>query len=390
MEDHIISVSEFVELTNQTLEYAFPILRIEGEITELKISRNKWVYFNLQDDTASVRVFGSVYQLRGVYEDGMKVVVKGTPRLHTRYGFSFNMSMIQPSGEGSIKKAFEKLRLKLTEEGLFDEARKRPLPRFPQKIGLITSAQAAAYSDFMKILDERWGGVDIQHIDVAVQGETAPPQIVRAITHFNETTDVDVLVITRGGGSAEDLMAFSDERVVRAIAGSRIPTLVGVGHEVDISLADLATDVRATTPTNAAQLVVPHRDEVKHTLHRAVRGMLGAFTRPQQELQYMLKSITEGTERVLDLHKTDVLEKERSILSHMKRNLTESQAAVIAAVRQLELVNPHNVLKRGYSIVADAKGKAVTNAAKLKPGDALVIRFNKGSAETEVRHVTKE
>ena len=190
MDDHVVSVSEFVALVNQSLEYAYPIVTVEGEVAEFRVSKGKWVYFNLTDEQSSVRMFTSVYQLRQPIEDGMKVVVKGVPKLHNKYGFSLNLSSIQPSGEGSIKKAFELLKKKLAAEGLFAEDRKRPIPEQPSRIGLITSGQAAAYTDFLTILNERWGGVEVLHADVQVQGDAAAiggrgaPEIVkRGISH---------------------------------------------------------------------------------------------------------------------------------------------------------------------------------------------------------------
>jgi exodeoxyribonuclease VII large subunit len=233
MEGLILSPSEFVALLNQTLEAAYSLVIIEGELSEFRVSKSRWVYFNLKDDQSSVKFFGTVYNLPGPLEDGLNVQVIGSPRLHPRFGFSVNIQSITPVGEGSIKKAADLLHAKLEAEGLFAPERKRPLPLVPQTIGLITAAGSAGYSDFIKILNERWGGVQISLADVYVQGQQAPPQIVRAIEYFNELPVLpEVLVITRGGGSLEDLASFNDERVIRAVAASRIPTLVAVGHEL--------------------------------------------------------------------------------------------------------------------------------------------------------------
>ena len=364
MDDTALSVSEFVALVNQTLEFAYPALTIEGEVSEFRVSKGKWVYFNLQDEHSSVRMFGNVFQLKQPVEDGMKVVVRGAPKLHSKYGFSLNMSSIRPSGEGSIKKAFELLHKKLTAEGLFAEDRKRPIPVRPDRIGLITSAQAAAYSDFIKILNERWGGVEVMHADVQVQGEPAPAQIVRAIEYFSQMSDpVDVVVITRGGGGAEDLMAFSTEEVARAVAGSRIPTIVGVGHEIDVSLADMAADVRATTPTNAAQLVVPDKNEFIAQIDR--------------DLSLIGQRLSSGlSEKVTSLQ--DQLD------SNVALMLQSLQSRIESSEQSLRLVNPENVLKRGYGLVTDSKGSVITDAKKAKAGDELMIRLHKGQLSAEV------
>lgn len=370
MEDTVVSVSDFVALVNQTMEFAYPKISIEGEVSEFRVSKGKWVYFNLQDDHSSVRMFGSVYQLTHQIEDGMKVVVRGTPRLHNKYGFSLNIAHIQPSGEGSIKKAFELLKKKLEQEGLFALERKRRLPYAPSRIGLITSGQAAAYNDFMTILNQRWIGVEVLHADVQVQGEPAPGQIARAITYFSEMSEpVDVLVLTRGGGSTEDLMAFSTEEVARAVAGSRIPTIVGVGHEVDESLADLVADVRATTPTNAAQLVVPDRADVlaqiDNALHSITQSLTGGLRIRHARLT---ESLTDGVERVV---------------SNMRGQLENTD-------RVLGLVNPHNILKRGYSLLQDATGKTIKQASSLKTGDHIVVRLHKGTVGAEVTDVSSK
>ncbi|HET7630253.1 MAG TPA: exodeoxyribonuclease VII large subunit, partial [Candidatus Saccharimonadales bacterium] len=227
-----LSVSDFVALHNQILEYALPEVTIVGELTNFRVSKNRWIYFDLKDETASVRFFGTVYQLSGPLEDGMLLRVRGTPRLHPLYGFSVTVSSLQPAGEGSLLKAFDLLQAKLTAEGLFDPARKRSLPYPPERIGLITSSESAAYADFMKIIGARWSGLEIVLADVQVQGEAAIAQLVAAVEMFNQLAQPpEVLIVTRGGGSAEDLQAFSSEQVTRAVAASRIPTLVAVGHE---------------------------------------------------------------------------------------------------------------------------------------------------------------
>ena len=205
MNELVLSVSEFVAVLNQTLEYAYPNVVVTGELANFRVSKNRWVYFDLKDDEASVKFFGTVYQLPGPLENGMMLAVSGMPRLHPLYGFSVTVVSIKPVGEGSIKKAAELLQAKLTKEGLFDPERKRPLPYPPTHIGLITSAESAAYRDFIKVLGARWGGIHISLIDVQAQGEAAPAQLVAAIEQFNQIAEPpEVLVITRGGGSAEE------------------------------------------------------------------------------------------------------------------------------------------------------------------------------------------
>ena len=257
------TVSDFVAVFNQTIEYAYPTVTITGELANFRVSKGKWVYFDLKDDTSSVRFFGTVYMLPGPLEDGMLLQVDGVPRLHPTFGFSITAQSLKPVGEGSLKKAAALLEAKLTKEGLFSDERKRAIPYPPKRIGLIASGESAAYADFMKILTGRWGGIEIVHVDSQVQGAAAPAQIIRALDLLNaHGEELEAIVITRGGGSADDLQAFNVEQVVRAVAASRVPTLVAIGHEVDTSLAERAADRRASTPSNAAELLVPDRQAV--------------------------------------------------------------------------------------------------------------------------------
>ena len=345
-----LSVSDFVGLLNQTLDYAYPNVTIVGELANFRVSKNRWVYFDLKDDMSSVKFFGTIYQLPGPLEDGMLLKVRGQPRLHNLYGFSVNVVSMQPAGEGSIKKAAELLQLKLSSEGLFDDARKRPLPYPPKRIGLVASKQSAAYADFIKILNARWGGVSVQHIDVQVQGEVAPAQIVAAIEHFNAQAEPpEVLVVIRGGGSTEDLAAFSTEQVTRAMAGSRVPTLVAIGHEIDLSLAELAADRRASTPSNAAEFLVPDRDHVAVQLKSTASQLehLGQLriSSAQDELQAVSGEIARLVEHAFE---------------RARHELTSNRQLLIA-------LSPESILKRGYAIVRQGGG-ALRSIKEVKNG----------------------
>lgn len=342
-----LGVGEFVALLNQTLELAYPSVTIVGELSSLRVSKGKWLYFDLKDELATVKFFGTVYNLPGPLEDGMLVKVRGAPRLHSQYGFSVNVQSIQPTGEGSIRKAAELLAAKLTQEGLFDDNRKRPLPYPPQHIGLVTSAQSAAYADFVKILGVRWGGIQVDLIDVQVQGEAAPGQIIAAIEQFNEmAVPPEVLVVIRGGGSAEDLAAFSTEQVTRAVAGSRVPTLVAIGHEVDVSLAELAADRRASTPSNAAELLTPDRaqeltalKDSRKQLGQAVQSSLGLARQQLRHHGLGLGQVMGGVLRHQRLH-------------------------VAGRLQLLGALSPAAVLARGYAIVR-ADGNVVRSGRQL-------------------------
>ncbi len=369
MSELVLTVSEFVAVLNQTLEYAYPSVSIVGELANFRVSKNRWVYFDLKDETASVKFFGTVYQLPGPLEDGITVEVKGQPRLHNLYGFSVNVQSLRPVGQGSIKRASQLLEAKLAKEGLFDPDRKRLLPYPPERIGLITSGQSAAYADFIKILNERWGGLEINLADVQVQGEAAVSQIVSAIQYFNQHAEPpDVLVVTRGGGSADDLQAFSTEQVTRAIAASRIPTLVAIGHEVDLSLAERAADQRASTPSNAAQLLVPDK---RYELAKLSQLSESLYSLVQQSYELMGKRYEE-IQNVLN---------ERT--SYLITQAIKNQALKLLI---LQAFDPASVLKRGYAVVR-THGQVIRSAKKLNAGQELAIQFAEGSAEVSVKNI---
>jgi exodeoxyribonuclease VII large subunit len=363
-----LSVSDFVALHNQVLEYAMPNVLVVGEVSNFRVSKNRWVYFDLKDEGASVRFFGTVYQLSGPLEDGMVVKVRGTPRLHPQFGFSITVQNIQLAGEGTIRRAFDLLQAKLTKEGLFDPARKRALPYPPERIAVITSTESAAYADFVKVLGERWRGVEIVVANVQVQGEVAPAQIVEAIAKCNALAEPpEVIVITRGGGSSDDLWAFSTEQVTRAVAASRVPTLVAIGHEIDISLAELAADQRASTPSNAAELLVPDRRDVLAQL-KGTGQVLG---------NTVLQSIRLSGAQ---------LQRQRSELRHNLQSSLERQRHQLDSRRQmLNLLNPAEILQRGYAIVRSADGAIVRRIGQAQPNAQLDIQVADGHIKVEVQ-----
>lgn len=365
-----VSVGQFVGLMNQTLEYAYPDITITGELAHFSVRKERWVYFDLKDDVASVRFFGTVYQLPGPLEDGMMLAVRGVPRLHPKFGFTVNVQSIRPMGEGSIKKAANLLKAKLETEGLFDESRKRPLPYPPQTIGLITSSESAAYHDFIKVLGARWGGMKITLIDVAVQGEAAAGQITAAIEQFNQLPHTpDVLVVTRGGGSAEDLQAFSDEQLTRAVAASRIPTIVAIGHEVDTSLAELAADRRASTPSNAAEMLVPDR-----------RTELN-------QLQMYRQSLKRSVQLVIDAQSHQVKDRRQKVIDLAKRLLSQSNDSLLHRQKLLKALDPDSALRRGYALLRK-EGRAVVGGRQLEVGDNIKVEMADATLAAEVKKVT--
>ncbi len=336
----VFSVSDFIAYVNQTLEYAYPSVQIEGEVTSFKVNQNKYVFFDLKDADGSINCFMMVWQLRMPIEEGMKVIVTAAPKLTPWGKFSLTVREVRPSGEGAIKKSLELLRAKLEKEGLFAPERKRQLPHLPRHIGVISSTQAAGYADFVKILNDRWGGMRVEVAHVQVQGAEAPDQMIRALKYFNEQADLpDVLVIIRGGGSADDLAAFNDELLVREIAASRIPTLVGVGHEIDETLADFAADMRAATPSNAAQLLVPDRREIISSVRHQLQNILPHVAQTIERAHYRVDDLLKSAFGRIEL-KYDMLVRE-----------------VVTTQRLLAGYDPQAVLKRGYALV---RGEAKT------------------------------
>lgn len=370
MNDEVVfGVSDFVAYVNQTLEYAYPYVTVEGELSNFRVSKNRWVYFDLKDEAASLRCFGTVYMLPGPLEDGMVVRVSGSPRLHPQYNFSLTVQTMVPVGEGSIRRAADLLQAKLAAEGLFDEDRKRPLPYPPASVGLITAGGSAAYADFVKILQARWRGIQIDHYDVLVQGEQAPGQIVQAIQTINALAEPpEVLVLVRGGGSAEDLAAFSTEAVTRAVAASRVPTLVAIGHEVDVSLAELAADMRASTPSNAAELLVPDRQTVLAELKRQRTSLRDVLT---QSVTRRREQLTETREQLHDF---------------WQRAYDAARGRADTARRLLAAYNPETVLQRGYAMVR-VNGRLVRRAADLQAGEVLAAQFADGTVEATIMKV---
>lgn len=328
------SVSQFLASVNHTLEYAFSTVAIEGEVANFKVNQSKYVFFDLKDESGTVSCFMTVWQMRSPIEDGMKLVATVNPKVTPWGKFSLTIQSYRPSGAGSLKKSFELLKEKLDKEGLFSLERKRELPTMPGKIAVISSTQSAGYADFIKILNERWGGLEIEVAHTQVQGDSAADQIIRAMRYFNtEDHLAEVLVLIRGGGSADDLSSFNDEQLVREIAGSRVPVLVGVGHETDITLADLVADKRASTPSNAAQILVPDRRDLVASLRQTVRSM------------------AVNTEQAIDRSRRDIYDS-------MYRALSKTELAIdnLLEINQgnqarLRAYDPMSVMRRGYSII---------------------------------------
>ena len=361
MQSPEFTVSEFIETCNQTLDYAYQNIVIAGEVSGFKINQGKWVFFDLKDENSSISCFMPLAWLSYPLEDGLKVKIKATPKL-TKWGkFSLTARQIMPIGAGNIKKSFEILKAKLAKEGLFDPAKKRPLPKPLEKIGVISSTQAAGYADFIKIVNERWGGLQIQVAHTAVQGIDAPSQIIRALNYFNQHQTVQVIAILRGGGSADDLAAFNDETLARAISASRIPVITGIGHEVDESLSDLVADFAASTPSNVAQILTLDRQaEIKrlqNLVSLSANQILSQIDFQHSRLSKSLDSMQHQLIQRIYLF-------EQKLLNHQTL---------------LKSLNPETILKRGYAILS----------GKIQVGETVTLTTAKNIIQTEVKNVKK-
>jgi exodeoxyribonuclease VII large subunit len=369
---------------NETLRYAFPKVLVEGEVSSFKVWQNRYIYFDIKDDKTTINCFMPVYALKQPIEDGMNVRVDGYPKLTDKGRFSLTVREVIPTGEGAIRRAYELLKQKLATEGLFDAERKRSLPEYPQRVGLVTAANSAAYADFIKIVHQRWPGLLIEFAPVQVQGKVSPDQIVRAVEAFNQDArPVEVLILIRGGGSLEDLQAFNAEAVVRAIVGSRIPTLVGVGHEVDTSLADLVADVRAATPTDAAMRLVYDRHEVLQRLDRLSlsleRGVGITIDSYFNRLERSASSLDATIrQRLLALDRAQV-----SLSQSLTRIMSIAGQRLSQQAQLLGAINPRAILERGYSITR-LNGQVIRSTKGLKVGSELVVELNQGIIDTTV------
>lgn len=393
IEPTVLSVGQYIDLANRVLrEYVARDLYVEGEISGYTVKDGKWIIFQLKDENdprAKVNCFATTFKINGAFEDGMRVRVSGYPTVKEWSAFQIDVQTMEPVGEGALKKAYEALKKKLEAEGLFDAGRKRSLPRFPERIALITSRDAAAYGDFLRILNNRWGGATVEFAHVHVQGKEAVPEILGAFAYVNALSEEDrpeVLVLTRGGGSLEDLHAFNDEAVARAVYGSKIPVVCGVGHERDESLCDFVADVRASTPSNAAERVAPDRRElerevtmmqrrVEERMETWIEDRLRAITRAAQIGESLLAHARERTHTAT-----------RRLFERADGWLAPWREAVLAHERVLKNVDPKRVLERGYAI-ASVGGRVVTDAAALEPGSEIGVQLSRGSFDAEVLRV---
>ena len=396
--EHALSVSEVTQAVKQTLETEFPPMWVFGELTSFSQPSSGHRYFTLSDSDSQLRcVMWRSRPIGGFHPElGMAALAQGQLTVYERRGeYQFNVFHLLPAGEGQQQLAFEALKQKLAGEGLFDQDRKRPLPEYPRGIGVVTSRTGAAFRDILDVLNRRFAGVRVVLRHARVQGEGAPEEIAQGIADLNAFGEVDVLIIGRGGGSAEDLAAFNDERVVRAIAQSDIPTISAVGHEIDISLADLAADVRAPTPSVAAEIAVRDEAEVRERVGRLTLRARDALKRLLDENADLLESYEDsyGMRRMADLidqHAQHVDELHGELYALLRRLLETRWADYHRLTGKLGSLSPLSVLARGFGIIQREDGSIVSDAHVLTPEERLSIKFAKGEAICRVEDVRRE
>jgi len=440
-ERRIWTVSALVAAVRTHIEREYSDCWVEGEISNLRSPDSGHLYFTLKEESAQIRVVmfrSSARLLRFRPENGLHVTVRGRITVYEEKGeLQISAEFMEPQGAGALQLAFEQLKARLQAEGLFEASRKKPIPPLPQKIGIITSAQGAALRDILNILARRHHSANVLIYPAQVQGESAPTEVMAGLRHFNRTRAVQVVIIARGGGSAEDLAAFNHEGLARAIAESEIPVISAIGHETDFTIVDFVADLRAPTPSAAAELVIRSRQEIEaqaeELLRRLERAMRYRLLMARQELTEraqhgafgrMMDAIHRRQQRLDDLRfrlekaQRQVMERSlrrwetasaavrhydaRRRLRAVRQSLDAQTASLAAAVRarllasraalerqvaSLEALSPVAILNRGYALVFDAKGQLVKDAVRLSPGDEISARLARGKVRADVRSV---
>lgn len=396
----IHSVSEVNNFIKQLLA-STPILSsimVRGEISNFKCYASGHCYFTLKDASSALKcvMFRSQAQhLRFQPVNGLSVIASGNIAVYERDGvYQLYVDSLAPEGKGDLALAYEQLKNRLAAEGLFAKDRKKALPKFPKKIGVVTSLSGAVLRDIYHVIKRRWPAVQLVLYPVQVQGEFSAKQVALAIEFFNTKYAVDVMIVGRGGGSMEDLWSFNEEVVVRAIAASKIPIISAVGHETDFSLADFAADVRAATPSQAAELAVPDRDELKRYVVRMQRQLAQMARRELNERRLRLQACQKN--KLLqrpELLLADRRQRLDNLISKLRQcldeNITVKNHQLSLALEKLSVLNPAKTLQRGFALVEHG-GKIVTRVQEVKKGDKLQLTFSDGKVSVVAADVTRK
>lgn len=396
---NVLTVSDVTRMVKQLLESNYTDLWVSGEVSNYTRASSGHMYFTLKDERAVIRaVLFKGYQkgVRFEIENGLKLIVHGALSVFEKRGeYQIIVDFLEPEGLGALQLAFEQLKEKLQKEGLFDESKKRPIPAFPDVVGVITSETGAAIRDILNVIGRRNSGVRIIIYPTLVQGDEAAHSIARAVQRANERKEVDVLIVGRGGGSIEDLWPFNEEVVARALYKSKIPVISAVGHEIDFTIADFAADMRAPTPSAAAEIVVRNKIELLRTYADLHRRMFETMERTVQSRREQLSRFTVGAlqdkvNRLIREKQMGLDDLTRSLTATMETTLTRLRGRFEKLVGQLNVLSPLATLSRGYSIVSRMRdGKTVLSINNVAPGEEISTLVQDGRVYSRVRDVEK-
>jgi exodeoxyribonuclease VII large subunit len=389
---HILTVTQLTFQIKTFLEESFPELWVEGEISNLSIPQSGHAYFTLKDEHAQVRAVmfrSSLRFLKFTLQHGVQVLCRGRLSVYDPRGeYQLILDYIEPKGVGALQLAYEQLKARLEKEGLFDRERKKPLPLLPRRIGIVTSPTGAAVRDMLRVIKRRHPRMHILLYPVPVQGKEASPAIAEAIQYFNRFKNVDVIIIGRGGGSLEDLWAFNEEVVARAVYASRIPIISAVGHETDYTISDFVADLRAPTPSAAAELVVESEKRLRETVHALESRLIG---RMEQMIELLRASLRENIRLLGDpRRRLEQVEQRVDELVHrlalgLRQHVRRDRAQLASLNAGLVHLNPLGILSRGYSITRKLPERTILkDAAAVAPGDLISTRLHVGEVVSRV------
>lgn len=394
-----VTVSVLTDAIRYSLNEVFKTVWVEGEVSGLSTPQSGHVYFNLKDESAQLNCIiwrTAAGRLPFKIKNGQKLICGGSIDVYPQRGsYQLIIQQVQPVGIGALELAFRQLKEKLQTEGLFDPAKKQPIPRYPKRVAVVTSPTGAAVRDFLQVLTRRWSTTDVLVVPVRVQGDGAADEIAAAIKRLQTMKDpVDVIVVTRGGGSIEDLWSFNEEQVCRAIFASKIPIVSGVGHEIDVTLSDLVADVRALTPSEAAERLVPDRADFKRQLGNVSQRMQQALTAKIDNAELRLARFSNHSALLKPLEalqrrsaEVDSLATDMHQQVQLMMRLKETSLASMA--EKLDLVSPLGVLKRGYSLTTGDNGRVVKSADELAVGSVIQTRLAEGTVTSRVEEISK-
>lgn len=392
-ESEVLTVSQITQNIKEIVEGNFSLITIEGEISNYRPNASGHLYFSLKDDGAQISAVmfkGRASSLNFQVKDGMKVQATGSLSVYAPQGkYQIVISKMSIAGEGDILKMIEDRKRKLAEEGIFDVENKKKIPNYPKKVGIVTSPTGAAVRDILNIAKRRNSSISVVILPAQVQGDAAAQTIVKQIQTANAFNMCDVLIIGRGGGSLEDLLPFSDENVVRAIANSKIPTISAVGHEIDWALSDYAADMRAPTPSAAAELVFPLKEEMFETINYYKNTFSEKMENLIKDAKMELKTFDSSS---MEIRLKSIIQNQKSKIENSKyfledeiKSKTKNARILIEnSIKTFEIANPENVIKRGFAVVRKADGKIVKNTTELSNNEEINIKLSNGEIKAKV------